>query len=278
MHTTLIDCETLAENLENPDWIVIDSRYDLMDGEAGRAAWLESHIAGAVYASVSEDLSGDPVTDRGRHPMPSAETMVQTFSRLGIDSSKQVVVYDDIGGAFAARLWWMLRYMQHEAVAVLDGGWPEWVSNKSRAVESGSKENSTVVFSGTAKSDRLIVIEQVTEVPLLIDSRDPDRYQGKLEPIDRAAGHIPGAMNHFWKKNLNEEGHFHSPVQLAENFNLILKNVAAEDVVFYCGSGVTACHNLLAMAHAGFAEPRLYGGSWSEWCSDPQRPVATGLS
>lgn len=278
MHTTLIDCETLAENLENPNWVIVDCRYDLMDSEAGQASWLESHITGAVYASVSGDLSGEPVTDYGRHPMPTAEAMSETFSRFGIDATKQVVVYDDMGGAFAARLWWMLQFMGHDAVAVLDGGWSAWSSYKNSAVEAGNKVNSKVEFSGAAKTERLVLIEQLANVELLVDSRDPDRYQGKLEPIDRAAGHIPGAVNHFWKLNLNEEGHFHSSVQLAENFKQIINNIAAEDVVFYCGSGVTACHNLLAMAHAGLAEPRLYGGSWSEWCSDPQRPVATGLS
>ncbi len=279
MYKTLIDSETLAENLDNSDWTIVDCRYDLMDGEAGQMAWLASHIPGAVYASVSGQLSGNvgglAVTDNGRHPMPAPETMIKTFSELGIDSSKQVVVYDDTGGAFAARLWWMLRYMQHDAVAVLDGGWSGWVSG-NRQQESGEISNQVTEFSGEPAPERLVVIDQVSEVTLLIDSRDPDRYQGKLEPIDRAAGHVPGAINHFWQNNLNEDGRFHSSEQLAENFKNLLAETASEDAVFYCGSGVTACHNLLAIAHAGLAEPRLYGGSWSEWSSDPERPVATG--
>ena len=279
MYKTLIDSETLVENLDNSDWIIVDCRYDLMDGEAGRKAWLVSHIPGASYASVSGQLSGNidglAVTDNGRHPMPAPETMIKTFSELGIDSSKQVVVYDDIGGAFAARLWWMLRYMQHDAVAVLDGGWSGWLSG-NRQQESGEISNQATEFSGKPAAERLVVIDQVSEVTLLIDSRDPDRYQGNLEPIDRAAGHVPGAINHFWQNNLNEDGRFHSSEQLAENFKKLLAETASEDAVFYCGSGVTACHNLLAIAHAGLAEPRLYGGSWSEWCSDPERPVATG--
>ena len=281
MYKTLIDSETLAENLDNPSWVIVDCRYDLMDGGGGggRKAWLSSHIPGAVYASVSGHLSGNvdglEVTDNGRHPMPAPETMIKTFSDLGIDSGKQVIVYDDMGGAFAARLWWMLRYMQHDAVAVLDGGWSGWVSG-NRQQESGQISNQVTEFSGEPASERLVVIDQVSEVTLLIDSRDPDRYQGKLEPIDRAAGHIPGAINHFWQNNLNEDGRFHSPEKLEENFKGLLGGTASEDAVFYCGSGVTACHNLLAIAHAGLAESRLYGGSWSEWSSDPIRPVATG--
>lgn len=279
MYKTIIDCETLAENLDNPNWVIVDCRYDLMDGAAGQRDWLESHIPGAVYASVSRELSGNvdglTVTDNGRHPMPASETMTETFSRLGIDSSKQVVVYDHSGGAFCARLWWMLRYMQHEAVAVLDGGWSSW-SQQGRPQESGDVSNGKTEFSGEPRRERLVVLDQVSEVELLIDSRDPDRYQGKLEPIDRAAGHIPGAINHFWKNNLNELGQFHSPEKLEENFKKLLGGTQSGDVVFYCGSGVTACHNILAIAHAGLVEPRLYGGSWSEWSSDPARAVETG--
>ncbi|MFK8067460.1 MAG: sulfurtransferase [Gammaproteobacteria bacterium] len=279
MFKTLIDCKTLARNLENLNWVIVDCRYDLMDEAAGERFWLESHVPGAVYASVSKELSGDPVTDCGRHPMPSPEAMAETFSKLGIDSSKQVVVYDDMGGAFCARLWWMLRYMQHDAVAILDGGWSRW-QQEQRVTESGVVKNRAVTFKGQAESDRLVVIDQLAEESQLVDSRDPDRYQGKLEPIDRAAGHIPGAINHFWKNNLDEEGSFLEPEILAENFNQLFDQ-AAEDgssaqTVFYCGSGVTACHNIFASVHAGLAEPKLYGGSWSEWSSDPNRPVATG--
>lgn len=275
MFRTIIDCKTLSENLGHPDWVIVDCRYDLMDSEAGRQAWSTAHIPGAVYASVSSDLSSAPVTDHGRHPMPSAETMRETFSKLGIDSSKQVVVYDDCGGAFCARLWWMLRYMQHEAVAVLDGGWIAW-QESGLEQESGKVGHSATQFSGEPQRERLVVIDQIPEVSLLVDSRDPDRFAGKLEPIDRAAGHIPGAINYFWQNNLNEKGRFHSPRQLQENFRKLLGDTRPEEAVFYCGSGVTACHNLLAVAHAGLGEPRLYGGSWSEWSSDSARPVETG--
>ena len=279
MYKTIIDCERLAENLDNPDWVIVDCRYDLMDSAAGQRHWLESHIPGAVYASVGKELSGNvdglAITDKGRHPMPAPETMTETFSRLGIDSSKQVVVYDHSGGAFCARLWWMLRYMQHEAVAVLDGGWSSW-TQQDRSLESGVGSNERTQFSGEPIRERLIVLDQVSEVEFLIDSRDPDRYQGKLEPIDRAAGHIPGAKNHFWQNNLNEQGQFHSSEKLKESFKNLLDNTQADEAVFYCGSGVTACHNILAIVHAGLGEPGLFGGSWSEWSSDPARPVETG--
>lgn len=275
MYTTLIDCDMLAENLDNPDWVIVDCRYDLMDVDAGQKAWQESHIPGAVYASVSHDLSGPPFTDCGRHPMPCPEAMIASFSRLGIGPGKQVVVYDDTGGSFAARLWWMLRYMRHDKVAVLDGGWQEWQLT-DRPVRSGAEQNPGTTFSGDPRRERLVIIEQVPEVGCLIDSRDPDRFQGKLEPIDRAAGHIPGAVNYFWRNNLDESGRFLEPAQLAENLTKIFGKTWPEDVVFYCGSGVTACHNILASVHAGLAEARLYGGSWSEWSADPARPVATG--
>ncbi len=279
MFKTLIDCKTLAQNLDSPDWVIVDCRYDLTNSAAGEQAWLSSHIPGAVYASVSKALSGKPVTDCGRHPMPSPESMIETFSSLGIDSSKQVVVYDDMGGAFCARLWWMLRYMQHDAVAVLDGGWGRW-QREQRATESGEIKNTAVTFSGQAESERLVVIDQLADVSQLVDSRDPDRYQGKLVSIDRAAGHIPGAINHFWKNNLDENGSFLAPEILAENFiRLFDQNQNGKfsaQTVFYCGSGVTACHNIFAVVHAGLDEPKLYCGSWSEWSSDPARPVATG--
>ncbi len=275
MYKTIIDSEILANYLGDPEWIIVDCRYDLLDSAAGRKAWEESHIPGAVYASVSGELSGDPVTDHGRHPLPAPQTMMGTFSSLGIDSGKQVVVYDDTGGAFCARLWWMLKYMGHEAVAVLDGGWSAWRKD-DRKVESGEIINQRSSFFGRPNRDRLVIVDQLPEVPLLIDSRDPDRYQGKLEPIDRVAGHIPGAINHFWQNNLDEQGRFLPPDRLAENFTRLLGDTAPEDVVFYCGSGVTACHNIVAFTHAGLPQPRLYAGSWSEWCSDPSRPVATG--
>lgn len=274
-YTTLIAVDDLANQLANPSWVIVDCRYDLMNAEAGHAAYADSHIPGAIYASVSHDLSGPPLTDCGRHPMPSPEAMQASFSHMGIDQTKQVVIYDASGGSFAARLWWMLQYMGHQNVAVLDGGWQAWEVS-SNSTTSGVETNPDADFQGEADTHQLVLLDHVSEASLLIDSRDPDRYVGKVEPIDPAAGHIPGARNHFWQKNLTEEGVFHSPAILAQQFTDLMGATESNDTVFYCGSGVTACHNLLAVAHAGLSRPRLYGGSWSEWCSDASRPVATG--
>ncbi len=275
MYKTLVDSATLAQHLPDDNWLVVDCRYDLMHPQAGREAYLESHIAGAVYADVHDDLSGPPVTDHGRHPLPTAAALEKLFSRLGIDSQKQVIVYDATNGAFAARLWWLLRYMGHEGVALLDGGWKNW-QQQQLAVSQGEQNNPTAVFSGTRQAGWLVQLDQVTEQRLLIDSRDPARYRGDSEPIDPAAGHIPGAINRFWQENLQADGRFKSAEQLHREFTGIYSESASDEPVFYCGSGVTACHNLLAVAHAGLPPARLYAGSWSEWCSDPQRPIASG--
>lgn len=276
MFTTLISVDELHAHLQNPDWIVVDCRYDLMNKSAGRDAYLESHIAGAVFADVGSDLSGPPITDCGRHPLPSAEALIKLFSRLGIDADKQVVVYDAAGGAFAARLWWLLQYMGHKAVALLDGGWSRWTEFQLPTGQ-GTEQNSATDFSGTANSDWLVRLEQVLQAEILIDSRDPARYKGEAEPIDPAAGHIPGAINRFWQNNLEPSGLFKSSHILNSEFSTLYQHAGTNKAVFYCGSGVTACHNLLAVAHAGLAPARLYAGSWSEWCADPDRPVATGI-
>jgi thiosulfate/3-mercaptopyruvate sulfurtransferase len=169
----------------------------------------------------------------------------------------------------------MLRYMGQDAVAVLDGGWPAWVA-VSLPVESGDRCNRAAKFIGEPQADRLVRVDQVPDAPLLIDARDPTRYRGEEEPIDPVAGHIPGAINHFWQRNLDAGGRFLLPETLRAQFQGLLKETHSATAVVYCGSGVTACHNVLAMVHAGLAEPRLYGGSWSEWCADPDRPIATG--
>ncbi len=274
MYSSLIDAESLYTRKQQ-DWVIVDCRFDLADTDAGSKAYAAGHIPGAIYAHLSKDLSGPPVTDCGRHPMPTPEAMNTLFSRLGISNDTQVVVYDNMSGAFAGRLWWMLRYMGHEAVAVLDGGYPAWT-------EAGYAEENTLntpepaVFNGHAHADWLVQVDQVPDQPLLIDSRDPARYRGEMEPLDPAAGHIPGAKNHFWKNNIDEAGRFLPVAELKHRLEALLGEVPVSESVFYCGSGVTACHNLLAMKHAGLGTPRLYAGSWSEWSSDPLRPVATG--
>ena len=273
--TTLIDTETLANHLDSPNWVIVDCSYDLADKNAGRNSYLESHIKGAVFANVHGDLSGPPVTDHGRHPLPSANALSALFSRLGINNDSQVIIYDNACACFASRLWWMLRYMGHETVAVLDGGWQVW-EQAGLPVATGEDKNVPTRFQGVANKDWLVTVDRVTASELLIDSRDPERYRGEVEPLDKAAGHIPGAINRFWKNNLDNNGFFKDATQLCKEFETSLGGTEMRETVFYCGSGVTACHNLLAVAHAGLDTPRLYAGSWSDWCSDPDRPVSTG--
>lgn len=267
MYTTLIDSQTLAAHLHDPDWVIVDCRFSLADTELGQRNYLIGHIPGAIYAHLDHDLSSEPVTDAGRHPLPTPEALGQLFSRLGISSQTQVVAYDDANGMVASRLWWMLRYMGHEAAAVLEGGFPAWQA-AGLPEQAGQILPQTAVFTGTPRRDWVVVKEDVLSVPLLIDSRAPDRYRGEVEPIDAVAGHIPGAVNFPFQRNWRDGGYL-SPSQLAAQFADLLGSTPADDAVFYCGSGVSACANLLALAHAGVGNGRLYVGSWSEWSRDP---------
>jgi len=271
MFTTLIDALTLQENLGDSSWAVVDCRFSLADPEAGRRAYLEAHIPGAIYAHLDNDLSNPPTTDHGRHPLPPPETLVARFGRMGIGPNTQVVAYDDANGMIASRLWWMLRYMGHTAVAVLDGGWPAW-ETAGLPTRSGEETRETAVFQGEPRRDWLVLINEVPDVPLLVDSRDAARYRGELETIDPVAGHIPGAVNYYYQANWTADGRYRPPAELRAQFDALLNKTPPEQATFYCGSGVSACVNLLAMAHAGLGNGRLYAGSWSEWCRDPDRP------
>lgn len=276
MYNALIDAQTLNSHLSDPDWIIVDCRYDLMDKNAGYQSYLAGHIPGAGYAGLHNNLSGSrPVTDCGRHPVPSPEDLEDKLSAMGIDSRRQVVAYDLSGGVFAARLWWLLHYAGHDRAAVLDGGLDAWVQ---AGFELDVKQPQVVAGSFKARLDagRLVKLADVENVARLVDSREPVRYRGDTEPLDRAGGHIPGAVNHYWKDNLDEQGRFLAPERLRRTFQDIYAGTEPEAVTFYCGSGISACHNLLAAVYAGFPLPRLYAGSWSEWCSDPARPVAVG--
>ncbi len=275
MYTTLIDSASLLEKYENSDLLIFDTRYNLADKNAGKEAYLQGHIPGAVYIDLHDDLSRPPATNKGRHPLPTFEAMNTLFSEIGVQSGVQVIIYDDIFGAFAARLWWMLKHMQHEDVAVLNGGWQAWL-DADGPVSSDNEIRTQSSFSQIPIAQDVIDIEHVEEASLLIDSREPARYSGETEPIDKAAGHIPNALNRFWKNNIVENGCFKEKSILRKEFEELLGNTPPEESVFYCGSGVTACHNLLAAVHAGLKLPKLYAGSWSEWSSSPEKPVATG--
>lgn len=279
MYTTLISTNDLAENLDNPEWVVIDCRFRLNDPESGRLAYIAQHIPGACYAHLEEDLSGPVIKGQtGRHPLPDPAALADVFSSWGIGAGVQVVGYDDMGGAMAARLWWLLRWLGHPAVAVLDGGIAQWeaegrplatVIPAARAGKFVPQEDATLAVNAS-------VVEDLSSDPaiVLIDSRAAERYNGEFEPIDPVAGHIPGAVNlpHFL--NVGPDGKFLPRAVVRENFLRMLAGREAAQSIFYCGSGVTAAHNLLAMEYCGLHGARLYPGSWSEWITDPARPVA----
>lgn len=275
MYHTLVSVNQLLENLDNPDWAVIDCRFDLSQPDQGRHDYMAAHVQGAVFADLDSDLSATGKNGAGRHPLPDTDALQQLFARLGIDRQCQVVAYDDCGGGFAARLWWLLRHMGHDNVAVLDGGWATWLE-AGGPTGTGAEERSPRNFDGSPRPDETVDVSTVVHAPLLVDSRDPARYRGEFEPLDPAAGHIPGARNRFWKLNLDEGDRFKPSARLAAELQQLYGSTDPETVVFYCGSGVTACHNILAAVYAGLPQPRLYPGSWSEWCADTARPIATG--
>jgi thiosulfate/3-mercaptopyruvate sulfurtransferase len=280
MFTTLIDCATLSQHLRHPGWVIVDCRFDLTDPARGERMYYEAHIPGARYAHLDRDLSGTKTGRNGRHPMPSAEQMRERFGAMGIGPGVQVVAYDADTGMYAARLWWMLRFMGHEQAAVLDGGIAAWL-RAGHELRGGRETWSPATFAGQPRENWRVTVDDITaklgdDRRVLIDARAPARYRGESEPLDRIAGHIPGARNRFFQDNLTEEKTFKSPAELRAEWQQALAGAAARDVVVYCGSGVTACHDLLALAHAGLPDARLYPGSWSEWCADPDRPVETG--
>jgi len=277
---TLISTAALALNLNDPAFAIVDCRAKLDDLEWGAREHAAAHIPGAVHADLTNDLSGPKSGTNGRHPMPDAQALAQTFSRLGIASGVQVVAYDQDNGMFASRLWWLLRWLGHDAVAVLDGGFKKWKAEE-RPTESGETRRAPRAFTGSPRPGMAVDVEAVASHlgaggPRLVDARAPERYRGDSEPIDKVGGHIPGAKNHFYQWNLDEQGLFRTPEELRAKISATVGDVPTDQVVCYCGSGVTACHNLLAFEHAGITGAKLYAGSWSEWSSDPTRPVEKG--
>ena len=275
---TVVSSAELAA-LASP-YVIVDCRFALDDTEWGRREYLTRHIPGAVYAHLDADLAGAKTGTNGRHPLPTADDLRRTLSRLGIGDGVQVVAYDQDSGMYASRLWWLLRWMGHDAVAVLDGGFAGWLA-EGRPTSSGNETTPARVFAGEPHADMVIDVDTLAQVSTsdgwrVIDARAPERYRGEVEPLDRVAGHIPGAVNHFYKHNLTEEGHYKLPDELHDLMGRYVTDVPASHVVCYCGSGVTACHNLLALERAGIHGARLYPGSWSEWSSDPAREVETG--
>ncbi len=276
--TTLVDTETLSRHIDDPRWVVVDCRFSLADPGAGRRAYAAGHVPGARYAHLEEDLSSPVTSTSGRHPLPSPGTLAEKLGRWGIDKNKQVVVYDDTFGAMAARLWWLLRWLGHDAVALLDGGFPKW-QREGRPVTDELPAIESAPFHPTINHALCVDTEQVQAMQqagngLLIDARADERFRGEVEPLDKVAGHVPGAINMPYEDNLDFSGEFMSDEALREHYLAAIKNIAPADVVQMCGSGVTACHNIIAMEHAGLPGAKLYAGSWSEWITDPTRPVA----
>ena len=278
--TTLIGTRDLAAHLGDAGWIVCDCRHDLTNYEAGREAYAQSHVPSARFLHLDEDLSGPKNGRNGRHPLPHPITFTLRLGALGIDNRKQVVAYDASGGCYAARLWWMLRWVGHERVAVLDGGWDAWVG-AGHAVTTDEPVIGGTTFNPEPQPQSLVdtafIAARLDSRNIgILDARSADRFRGENETLDPVSGHIPGAINRYFKHNLDEVGRFKPAVTLEREFGTLLGNRSPDTVVHQCGSGVTACHNLLAMEIAGLSGSRLYPGSWSEWCADRARPIAVG--
>jgi thiosulfate/3-mercaptopyruvate sulfurtransferase len=258
---------------------LIDTSFDLADVTAGERGWREGHLPGSFYLHLDRDLSGPKTGTNGRHPLPARKVFGATLGRCGITPQTQVVAFDRQGGMYAARLWWMLRWMGHPAVAVLDGGVAAWVASGGTLVTESSAPTVAPPYPDSAPLGVTISADALATRlgrARLIDARAAERFRGDVEPLDTAAGHIPGALNRFFKDNLDGTGRFKPAAQLRAEFAPLLGPAGAAEVVHQCGSGVTACHNLLAMEHAGLTGSVLYAGSWSEWSANPLLPVALG--
>jgi thiosulfate/3-mercaptopyruvate sulfurtransferase len=278
--TALAGTDVLSRHLDDPDWVVFDCRHDLAAPERGRADYAQSHIPGARFLHLDEDLSAPKTGKNGRHPLPDPARLAEKLGGAGVDARKQVIAYDAQGGMVASRLWWLLRWLGHLPVAVLDGGWTQWTAD-GRPHTTEVPRPRAARFEARARNDCWVgpyfVREHLgDETTVLIDGRAPDRFRGQNETIDPVGGRIPYARNRFYRDNLDASGRFKTPEALRADFEAILGRTAPRQAVNYCGSGVSACHNLLAMEVAGLPGARLYPGSWSEWSADPSRPVASG--
>lgn len=276
--TTLINPTQLAEHLDDPRWVIIDCRFTLSDSEAGRRAYRDSHIPGARYAHLNEDLSAPVTSTSGRHPLPDPELLASKLGAWGVDARKQVVVYDASFGAMAARLWWLLRWLGHHDVALLNGGFPRW-QREALPITANTPDVQTTTFHARVTPELVVNALEVERIRVdqhyrLFDARAEERYNGSVEPLDKVAGHIPGALNLPWEDNLDFGGNFQTPEELQKSYLRLLGDVVPEHVIHMCGSGVTACHNIIAMEYAGLHGAQLYAGSWSEWITDPQRAIA----
>ncbi len=277
MSSPLISAADLAAQLDNADLVIVDSRHDLMNPAVGREAYAAGHIPGAIFMSIDDDLSAPKNGSNGRHPLPTPETFAATLGAKGISNTSRVVVYDGGNAMYAGRLWWMLRWLGHSDVCVLDGGMAQW-QKEGRAVETQPNTRPATTFSGrTNDAMRLTAAQTLAAIndsgQRILDARSLERYRGEFEPVDPVAGHIPGAFNRAFALNLRD-GVFKPAAELRGEFETVLAGRSPEQLIHQCGSGVSACANIIAMEHAGLTGSKLYAGSWSEWCADPARPVA----
>lgn len=277
----LLDSTTLLQNISRYDWVVFDCRHDLTDQLRGERLYREGHLPAAFHAPLETALSGLKTGVNGRHPLPEADAFAAFLSDHGITSETQIVAYDDVGGQYAARLWWLARWIGLTRVAVLDGGLPKWIAdgNPVSTETPALRPKGSVAArpdSAMVRSSADVLTGLTNNSSCIVDARAPERFRGEVEPIDLVAGHIPTAINRFFKTNLNSDLTMRPPAELRRDFDALLGQWRPEQVIHQCGSGVTACVNLLAMEHAGICGSRLYVGSWSEWSAAPSRPIARG--
>jgi thiosulfate/3-mercaptopyruvate sulfurtransferase len=279
MDKILVSAQELATHLGDPGWVVFDTRHDLGDPAKGSRAYAAGHIPGAYFLHMDDDLAGPRSGSNGRHPLPDPQAFAARINARGVTPDTHVVVYDDMGGNFAVRLWWMLRWLGHDRVALLDGGFPAWQ-------QAGLPITADVPAPRQGRFAPKPHLGWTVDAPFLerfhadasirlVDARAAERFAGLQEPLDPVAGHIPGALNRFWQANLTPEGRFKAPEALRGEYDALLAGAAPSQSVHMCGSGVTACHNIFAMELAGLSGARLYPGSWSEWCADRSRPMFT---
>ena len=278
-YKTTISEKDLKNNISNNDFIIFDTRCDIKDSGYGIDSYTEGHIENSIFVDVDTDLASEKQQGTGRHPLPKVETFCDKLSHWGMDNNKQVVIYDDAGGAFAGRMWWMLRWLGHEHVAVLDGGLNSWVKNGNKLITSPTLFKKSY-FEPTINNEMIATLRDVENAQhvlntILLDARSKERYEGISDPVDPIAGHVPGAISHPLGTNLDRTGKFKDKEELKHNFDKISHDLKEKEIISMCGSGITACHNILALEIAGIKNAKLYVGSWSEWITDPNRTVVT---
>lgn len=278
-HTTLVSTAELATHLDDAGWVIFDCRHDLAKPDSGAQDYAKAHIPGARFLHLDRDLSAPTTGKNGRHPLPDPQAFMRTLGTAGVDAGKQVVAYDDKTGVYAARLWWMLRWLGHDNVAVLDGGYAKW-TREGRALTSAVPQTVPARFAGRPRAMSVDADDVLRSLGrpgcILVDARSAERYRGENETLDPVGGRIPGSINRSFRENLDASGCFKPAADLRQAYAALLGKMPPDAVVHSCGSGVSACHNLLAMEIAGLSGSRLYPGSWSEWCSDPSRPTEKG--